>query len=157
MIDLVPTERTALKTIITLADFGPQNIALRPGTFEPLRCHVIMLLVENVPYYVLYNIFPCRVSGSPTSIFGGYDSLWVPKGAKLIPGEIKPDENIDFHDIYTFHRNIIFRVGQMMSTSSSCAFPKLELTTSYSSAPLRYIEGGGNSHYQTLSPLILFH
>ena len=44
-----------------------------------------------------------------------------------------------------------------MSTSSSCAFPKLELTSSSPSTPLRYIEGRGNSPYQTLSPSILFH
>ena len=84
-----------------------------------------------------------QLSGSATSIFGGHEGLWVPGGARLIPGEIKPDENIDFHDINTFHRNIIFRVGQPMGTTFSCAFPKLQLISSSSSAPLQVHWGRG--------------
>ena len=30
-----------------------------------------------------------QLSGSATSIFGGHEGLWVPGGARLIPGEIK--------------------------------------------------------------------
>ena len=35
----------------------------------------IKCLMENVPHDVLYNIFPCRVSGSATSIFGEHECL----------------------------------------------------------------------------------
>ena len=30
-----------------------------------------------------------QLSGSATSIFGGHENLWVPGGARLIPGEMK--------------------------------------------------------------------